>query len=1144
MSSDLLSTAPPDRSQSAYKPFCSTCGAKCAKGRFCPSCGAEKISAEENAPADLPSVRESVSGSIGSRRGLQISEEDFVANLFAEINVARTQPLVYAEYLSALLPCFRGSELQIPGESLTVVTKEGSAAVEQAVQFLRTVSSVPALVRLSRGMCSAAQLHVQDAGSHGIIGHKSSDGTPISGRLDRFGEWKTCCAESIFYGTPRSARRVVEVWLVDDGVPERRNRANLFMDRFCVAGLALGPHASRKFMVVADFAHSFIDRPVTVSSSFVLERSAPTQPAVDPASRIQTSPQQNENIDSPQAQSSKPNPDTGPEAAARAPSSSKAPAQLSRESVVSPSVHTSSEASAQVELPREEPATTLSIRAVRANANPSPPLTDPQIPPTETTTHQSLRASCSKPSVLKSQPPDSRKNSQIANDCDVHASQSGLPGMGVGRPTLSPSPSATLITTITTIIAATSTCTTAIRESIVVTTPSISPENQQRTVSPPVPSSVTVTPVYSQSLPPAAANNSAPTSNTDTVQAAAVAPAALSISVSAPPRSLAVDATAAATSTRPTPLATTTTATASTAAGTAEQAPPPTALSPDNTVVVPPAPLQSTQQQQPQQPTQTAEAQAQEPQPPAGVSKRKQGIAWTPPCLASPEQPLRDAPPLSRHPSRDKSSPKRLSARVAPVVADGGDDADTYLFPVHTVASDSPRVASSTSTTLSPTQPSTAPVISSATTNRSTSPTPAHLARGNTSPSRPKLTSRRTGAGVASSDVALASGPMSPTLKGARLANKHPSKQVRGVAQLGPNNRSVRSSLAAKYHVISEPDLGGGGSNSGSDNDEPEDPDDPPFRVIRERPHHPLEGGPPSGSFNATRLSGGPLRPSLRPNSSSGGGGSARDGAASDTQQISGVSAGKLPMTRNSLRNQQLSPRPSSPQSQPPPQPTPSSNGPRGAMAPSGNSSFNSNISHSSAGGGSAGGGVPLRSALRPASAPAPPAVPNPTNLRSCLASRGSSGPSVDGGGGGDDTPRSRSPRTVRWTEDTNDELDYVEVNTADDCGHCHQMLGERELVRVLGQVWHLDCFVCQRCEAPFPSMRFCIVRNQPYCAMCATIRAQDALAARKKRLAKGPSSPNLPASANRPAFARTNVTRKSAPVGTGAPRPTSLRRV
>ena len=66
--------------------------------------------------------------------------------------------------------------------------------------------------------------------------------------------------EVINYG-PETARMTVIMLVIDDGVPDRGHRKNLFNPDFRTAGAAIGPHKGYGAMTVVDMADSFTARP-------------------------------------------------------------------------------------------------------------------------------------------------------------------------------------------------------------------------------------------------------------------------------------------------------------------------------------------------------------------------------------------------------------------------------------------------------------------------------------------------------------------------------------------------------------------------------------------------------------------------------------------------------------------------------------------------------------------------------------------------------------------------------------------------------------------------------------------------------------------------------------------------------------------
>ena len=67
-------------------------------------------------------------------------------------------------------------------------------------------------------------------------------------------------AENLAYG-PERARDVVMGLIIDDGVPDRGHRRNIFDPRLRVIGVACGPHEVYGSMCVMDYAGEYTEGP-------------------------------------------------------------------------------------------------------------------------------------------------------------------------------------------------------------------------------------------------------------------------------------------------------------------------------------------------------------------------------------------------------------------------------------------------------------------------------------------------------------------------------------------------------------------------------------------------------------------------------------------------------------------------------------------------------------------------------------------------------------------------------------------------------------------------------------------------------------------------------------------------------------------
>jgi uncharacterized protein YkwD len=173
--------------------------------------------------------------------------------VFEELNLARTHPKRYAGFLVEMRQHFNGNRYQRPGQPI-LITHEGVSAVNEAIGFLRSTEPLPAL-ELSRGLSLAAQAHVEDQ-QDGAMGHTGSDGSQPWERMNRYGTWQGEVAENIAYGG-HSARAAVSQLIIDDGVPDRGHRDNIFNPEYRFVGVACGPHARFERMCVMDFAVAY-----------------------------------------------------------------------------------------------------------------------------------------------------------------------------------------------------------------------------------------------------------------------------------------------------------------------------------------------------------------------------------------------------------------------------------------------------------------------------------------------------------------------------------------------------------------------------------------------------------------------------------------------------------------------------------------------------------------------------------------------------------------------------------------------------------------------------------------------------------------------------------------------------------------------
>jgi uncharacterized protein YkwD len=180
--------------------------------------------------------------------------EEAVAN---EINLARSSPKEYLFFLEQFKKDYDGKLLKLPGET-PILTKEGTSAVAEAIRFLRSQKPVSPLSP-SKGMSSGAKDHIRDLGTSGASHHKGSDGSQTWDRVNRYGTWQKIIGENISFGHNK-ARNIVMTLVIDDGVPDRGHRKNIFNSEFSVVGVACGDHPAYRTICVITFAGGYREK--------------------------------------------------------------------------------------------------------------------------------------------------------------------------------------------------------------------------------------------------------------------------------------------------------------------------------------------------------------------------------------------------------------------------------------------------------------------------------------------------------------------------------------------------------------------------------------------------------------------------------------------------------------------------------------------------------------------------------------------------------------------------------------------------------------------------------------------------------------------------------------------------------------------
>ena len=160
-----------------------------------------------------------------------------------EVNLARTRPAEYAKIVEMRMRAFPRADERCVAEAEAFLKRQ---------RPLEPLQCIP-------GLMMSARQQVADQGPTGEIGHMGMDGGSPWSRMARQGQWTGRAGENISYGYA-DARTIVVTLIVDQGVPDRAHRRNIFCREFRVAGVARGPHARYGAMCVIDFAGGFVEK--------------------------------------------------------------------------------------------------------------------------------------------------------------------------------------------------------------------------------------------------------------------------------------------------------------------------------------------------------------------------------------------------------------------------------------------------------------------------------------------------------------------------------------------------------------------------------------------------------------------------------------------------------------------------------------------------------------------------------------------------------------------------------------------------------------------------------------------------------------------------------------------------------------------
>lgn len=134
-------------------------------------------------------------------------------------------------------------------------TQEGMSVVKDAIQFLKAQAPLKALA-WNPYLAQKAKEMVAWQGAKGTTGHKRGNGKTYSEEKDWLNHGLECAGENLHYGSDDLKQIVIDL-IIDDGVPTRGHRHNIYNANFTDIGVALGEHHSPyNVMCTQDFGCS------------------------------------------------------------------------------------------------------------------------------------------------------------------------------------------------------------------------------------------------------------------------------------------------------------------------------------------------------------------------------------------------------------------------------------------------------------------------------------------------------------------------------------------------------------------------------------------------------------------------------------------------------------------------------------------------------------------------------------------------------------------------------------------------------------------------------------------------------------------------------------------------------------------------
>ncbi|MEZ5425197.1 MAG: CAP domain-containing protein [Pyrinomonadaceae bacterium] len=174
-----------------------------------------------------------------------------------EINGIRTDSRNYITFLEGLRDGMKEKVVFFPDGKM-LLSQEGAPAYNDAISFLRTAPKLEPF-KISAGLSKVADLQLTDLKENIQLSHYGKDGSDLEQRLFKIGAPGPEQAENISYFS-ETPNNIILSMILDEGLPRRPHRLNLFSSKFKEIGIAYGISKDGVALCVIVFNDKFIEK--------------------------------------------------------------------------------------------------------------------------------------------------------------------------------------------------------------------------------------------------------------------------------------------------------------------------------------------------------------------------------------------------------------------------------------------------------------------------------------------------------------------------------------------------------------------------------------------------------------------------------------------------------------------------------------------------------------------------------------------------------------------------------------------------------------------------------------------------------------------------------------------------------------------